>query len=93
MPESADVAGTAFNARAVAGPREELDELYKLQLADLEARELVERMEEKVAKFEAHLESVKECLADAERAAAEAREALDNHGSSEAEDEAEEPDQ
>lgn len=80
MPESAESGGTAFNPTAVVGDaRADMTELHRLQLADLEARELVERMQRKVEKCAGHLDSANLSLADAEEAAAEAAAALEAH--------------
>jgi len=65
------------------GPPEAADaplrELHRLQLDDFHARQLVERLTDKVAKLERHLEGARESLADAEEQADAAAQALDEH--------------
>lgn len=79
MTESAGADGAAHDATARVGPASDGDPLRRLQLADLEARQTVERMEEKLAKIDAHRLGVLESLADAEAEAARAAAALDAH--------------
>jgi len=72
---SANSAAAAYDAGVETSPAEEEDRLRQLQLADLDAREVVERLTEKVEKLQAHLDGARESLdaaqADAARAAAE----------------------
>ena len=80
MPEVTRSEGSAYDATANGGPaRQAMTELHRLQLDDLQARELVERMQRKVDKCERHLESARESLAEAEEAAEAAKDALDAH--------------
>jgi hypothetical protein len=79
MTESAGAGGSAYDATVETGPAVDDYPLRTLQLADLEARQLVERLTEKVAKFESHLEATRACLADAQDAAQVAASALDAH--------------
>lgn len=73
---SAGANGTAYDAD-VETDVGVADPLRQLQLADLDARELVERLQGKVAKLEAHLDGARESLAAAEEQAESAAAALD----------------
>jgi hypothetical protein len=73
---SSSAEGTAYDADVETDIGVD-DPLRRLQLADLDARELVERLTAKVAKLEAHLDGAREALATAEVEAEQAAAELD----------------
>jgi hypothetical protein len=76
--QPAEIQATAYDATVDIGPPTGGDDpLQRLELADAEARDLVERMQAKVEKQQAHLDGALQCLADAEAEAERAAAELD----------------